>query len=310
MPTRWRIIRLASSGPSIRTTRLETRVMKSYAVVGKYEVVTNTPLVARWPSRPADEIAHLAHRHARVGVEALGLHVDDVETERVLLDDAVDAAVADPAERAAHLDPAAAVAHPHQEIDDETLEKSRRKRMHPFDDFARQLRIQHLIAGSDRFLGILARLRLFGLDISLLLVAPGVKLRIALEHADVDLAHPLGEQRAAPIGGAAKASPRQFDEPRLREVGAGPVEPAGKHRLVPARQHARAFLRADAQGFDNLVLQAGNAEFLVPLPERLQCGQHELLKARHPHGAPHKLPSSPSLPYMRKTPKRVASAGA
>ena len=99
----------------------------------------------------ADEIAHFAQRDALVGIEALGLHIDDVEAELVLLDDAVDPAVADPAERPAHLDPSAAVAHPHQKVDDEALEESRAERMHPADDVAGELGVEQFETRGDRF---------------------------------------------------------------------------------------------------------------------------------------------------------------
>src|SRR5208283_4023289 len=156
--------------------------------------------------QPADEIAHFGQRNAVLGIEPLGLDVDDVEAEFVLLDDAVDAAVADPAQRPAHLRASAAVAHPHQKVDDEVLEERRTEGMNPPDDLSRQLGIEELETGGDQFLRALLHARFF-LDLARLgLGPPGDELRITPEQPEVDLADALGEQLPPAVSGATVAA--------------------------------------------------------------------------------------------------------
>jgi hypothetical protein len=143
------------------------------------------------------------------------LDVDDVEAEFVLLDNAVDAAVADPAERATHFRASAAVAHPNQEVDDEALEEGGTQGMHPLDDLPRELGVEDLETRSDQFLRTFAHLGFIGGLSALALGFPGDEFRVSLEQAEVDLAHALREQLPAAVGGAAIPAPRQFDEPRL-----------------------------------------------------------------------------------------------
>ncbi len=135
----------------------------------------------------ADEVAHLAQRDAFLGIETLGLHIDDIEAEGVLIDHAVDAAVSDPAERAAGFAPSAAVAHLDQEIDDQPLEEGRREGMHPADDLPGKVGIQQLEARGDGFLGVFRRRIAREPAVRSVLGAPRGELGISLEHADVDL---------------------------------------------------------------------------------------------------------------------------
>ena len=176
----------------------------------------------------AYEIAHFGQGHCLVGIKTLGLHIDDVESEFVLLDDAVHAAVAYPAERLAHLDPSAAVAHAHEKVDDQAFEESRTEGMHAPDNVARQLGIEELEIRSDRLLRVVPRFHLLRRLAGLGLRSPRDEFRIAFQKSEVDLAHPLGEQLAASVGGAAIAPSGQFDEPRLRQVGPRPVETVGE----------------------------------------------------------------------------------
>ena len=63
---------------------------------------------------------------------------------------------------------------------------------------------------------------------ALALGSPSDEFRIAFQESKVDLAHPLGKQLAASVGGATVAASGEFDEPRLRQVGPGPVQPVGE----------------------------------------------------------------------------------
>ena len=103
------------------------------------------------------------------------------------------------------------------------------------DNVARELSVKKLETRSDRLLRIVPRFHLLRLA-TLALGSPGDEFRIALQHAKVDLAQPLGKQLAASIGCAAVAASGQFDEPRLRQVGPGPVEAVGEQRLIAAGQ--------------------------------------------------------------------------
>src|SRR5208283_13616 len=106
---------------------------------------------------------------------------------------------------------------------DEALEEGWTEGMHPLDDLSRQLGIEDLETGGDQFLRALLHARFF-LDLARLgLGPPGDELRIPPEQPEVDLAHALGEQPPAAIGCATVAASRQFDQPRLRKVGPGPI---------------------------------------------------------------------------------------
>src|ERR1700722_9627829 len=158
-----------------------------------------------------NKITHFGQGNGLVGIEPLCLNVNDVEAEFVLLDDAIDTSVADPAKRSAHLDSSAAVAHTHQEIDDEAFEERRTKRMNPTDDVARQFGVKQLKTRSDRLLRVVPRLGFLGRLNALALGAPGDEFRIAFQDSEVDVAHALGQQLTASIGGATVAAPRQLD---------------------------------------------------------------------------------------------------
>src|SRR5947207_1275265 len=60
---------------------------------------------------------------------SLGLHVDRIQAELVLLDYSVDAFIAAPADRAACVPPAAPVPHGNQQVNDQSFEKRWRRRL-------------------------------------------------------------------------------------------------------------------------------------------------------------------------------------
>src|ERR1700722_12770293 len=100
-----------------------------------------------------------------------------------------------------------------------TIRRSKKPGLHAPDNVARELGVKKLETRSDRLLRVVPRFRLLRRLATLALGSPGDKFGVALQHAKVDLAHPLGKQLAASIGCAAVAAPGQFDEPRLRQVG-------------------------------------------------------------------------------------------
>ena len=144
---------------------------------------------------------------------------------------------------------------------------------------------------------------------ALALGSPGDEFRIALQRSEVDLAHPLGEQLPASVGRATVAASGQFDQPRLRQIGPGPVEPVGEQRLIAAGQPELPILDGDLERLADFVLQPRNTDLVITLPNRLQRRQHELLKTGHAHLFL-TLPPNPPKNYMRKTPNRVGSVPA
>ena len=161
--------------------------------------------------------------------------------------------------------------------------KRRTERMHPPDDVAREFGVEELETRSDRLLRVVPRPDFLSRLAALALGSPSDEFRIALQQSKVDLAHPLGKQLAASVGGAAVAAPGQFDEPRLRQVGPGPVEPVGEQRLIAAGQPELPFLGGDPEGLADFILQPRNANLVITPPNRLQRRQHELLKTGHAH---------------------------
>src|SRR5438552_23680 len=137
--------------------------------------------------------------------------------------------------------------------------------MDALDDLARKLGIEELETRGDRLERALGRWGFLGLLIRLLLGAPGDEFRIAFEHPEIDLVHALGQKLAAAVGGAAIAASGKLDETRFRKVGARPVQSVGENRLIAARQHALAILGRNPQRPDDLVLESGDADFIVAL---------------------------------------------
>ena len=161
------------------------------------------------------EIADFGQGDSLIGIQPLGLHINDVQAKLIFLDNSVHSAVADPAKRPTHLDSSAAVAHAHQKVDDKALEESWTERMHSPNDIARQFGIEELETRSDRVLRVVPRTGFLGGLAGLALRSPGDEFRITFQESKVDLAHPLGKELPASVGGATIAASGQFDQPRL-----------------------------------------------------------------------------------------------
>src|SRR5690606_22697409 len=80
------------------------------------------------------------------------LHINDVEAERILLDDAVNPAVAGMADSASHLLTAAAIAHRDEQIDDQCFEECGRQFADALEQVGLQNRAQSPVAGFHHFL--------------------------------------------------------------------------------------------------------------------------------------------------------------
>lgn len=89
--------------------------------------------------------------------------------------------------------------------------------MHAANDVARQLGVEELETRSDRLLRLVPRPGFLD-RLALALGPPRDEFRIAFERSEVDLAYPLGEQVAAPVGRAAIAASGQLDQTRLRQI--------------------------------------------------------------------------------------------
>ena len=101
------------------------------------------PLVRALPLKGAGELLDL--RTPNRPLPSFGLHVDHVETELVLLDDPVDAAIAASAYRLARILARATVAHGDQQIDYQTFEEGWCGGFHLLQDLGFQVAAEPLI---------------------------------------------------------------------------------------------------------------------------------------------------------------------
>src|SRR5215813_8049227 len=72
------------------------------------------------------ELSHLIHTDHVPGSVPLRLDVDDVEAKGILVDDAIDAAVACSAYASTRVSPGTAISHREKKVDDDFLEERRR----------------------------------------------------------------------------------------------------------------------------------------------------------------------------------------
>jgi hypothetical protein len=110
-PTLYRIMSLTRCSPSIRTILLLRNSAVSFAEDEKVEVVTNRPFVALWRSRLPKKIPNRPRADVVAFCVALGLDVDAIKPEGVLINHTVNTVVAAAAERASSVRRRTAVAH-------------------------------------------------------------------------------------------------------------------------------------------------------------------------------------------------------
>lgn len=79
----------------------------------------------------AGKIPDIGDRHRRTQLVALGLQIDDVESQFILLHHPVDAAIASAPQPPRQIAPPCAIAHGQHDIDDEVLEEFGRLRQNP-----------------------------------------------------------------------------------------------------------------------------------------------------------------------------------
>ena len=176
-----------------------------------------------------------------IGRPPLGLDVDRVEPELVLVDHAVDAVVAGPANVSRRiLCLRAAVAHRYQKVEDELLEERRTRPEYVIEEVRLDGPSKRRVGDVEQLLGILRRdLWLDGLAGCRRPHVERDELRVLLEEHDIDTLRRLREHGSAAISNSDRASDRSRQEACLDEVRCRPVRPVvddpliGGEALVP-----------------------------------------------------------------------------
>ena len=167
----------------------------------KDEVVTNKTFRCLELVEAAEEVANGGRADVIVRPIALRLHVDAIQAERVLVDDAINPAIARPTdERAIEVIDGAPVTHGDQEAHDKAFEERGRSCRHALEQFAGKRRLKLTGSSAHDLVGCQARDRCTGrlwcrrrFDNVLWRFPEPLELGEALEVANVDPLGSLGQ---------------------------------------------------------------------------------------------------------------------
>jgi hypothetical protein len=252
--------------------------------------VTNTPRLVCAPCSAPTKACNLWALDGSVAVVPLGLNANQIETESILTDDPVQAAVTGLAS-VGQQSLAAPVTHRAEQSQAEPLQKRRRLREHPVEQFRGHRVVGVRNEALDRFRGRQggdadrARLAVRS-DRLTLLVAPGSEFQKLGELLQDLVVHTLGvlvQHRAPPVGDDIHAALGPGGKARLRHVGQRPADAAPKHGGLAARQHLRQVVPTDAGvgGHGVADLAAG---LRLAARQGSQRRAHQRLVVRDSHG--------------------------